>query len=355
MSNQLRTIESICSSLGRAKEQPLAVPEYTGDSNLGIGLAVESMKRHTTDEGWQIFAGLEHSGYKLYGHWLENSNTNVREILTTNPGIVVMQDKREWDVSKGSFRDDQAKFHCVDSLKGRSDIFKLTILKDAHQRPAYHRESALEIGCHAWIIYYHPKIVHHLAPYVRSEHLIRTYHSIDSSIVPDFSMANRGGCLLSGAVSSAYPLRKRLIEHVSYLPHTTILQHPGYHRNGPNNPDFMKCLSHYKVAICTSSIYGYSLRKIIEATACGCRVLTDLPVDDYLPNIDKNLIRIPHETTAQGLSLILQHLYDTYDPNTQFDFAKAAREYYDYKASGLRLVQDIASMRYSYSSGKEAA
>lgn len=356
VTNQLRTIDSTCSLLPHPSQfHPIVAPAYTGDSGKGVGLAVESMKRHTTDEGWQLFEGLEYNGYTLYGRGLPNSNTNVREIISNAIGVVVMQDKREWDVQQGNFRDDNARFHCVESLRGRTDLFKLTILKDAHQRQQYHRDSAAEIGCHAWIIYYHPKIIKHLAPYIRPEHLIRTYHSIDPTLVPEFSMRNQGGCLLSGAVSSAYPLRKRLLDWVSYLPQTTVMKHPGYQRDKCYTPDFLKVLSHYKVAICTSSVYGYSLRKIVEATACGCRVVTDLPLDDVLPLIDGNLVRVPANIAPQTMGTLLQQLYDTYDPKVQFAFAQQASEFYNFKASGLRLVQDIENLRASYSSGRGTA
>ena len=42
------------------------------------------------------------------------------------------------------------------------------------------------------------------------------------------------------------------------------LSHPGYGRSKCFTPEFLKILSIYKVAICTVSIYGYAVRKIVE-------------------------------------------------------------------------------------------
>lgn len=346
--NQLRTVDGICREF-KSESPRLPAPAYTGRSSLGAALVVESMKRHTTDEGWQIMEALQYWGYELYGYGVGNNLTDVRKILSeSQAGIVVMQDKREWDVKPGDFREKEARFTNVDELSRHPEIFKLTIIKDAHQRQGYHRESASEIGCHAWITYYHPKIITTLAPYVRPEHLIRMYHSIDSSIVPDFSTFPRSGCILSGAVSDAYPLRKRLFASHKLLPETTALRHPGYHMNGANNPEFLKTLSKFKVAICTSSVYGYSLRKLIEATACGCKVITDLPVDDVLPEIDGNLVRVPVDTSIGGMITLIKYLYDNYHVDTQKDFADKAKKFYDYRASGARLTNDIEIIRTSY-------
>ena len=107
-------------------------------------------------------------------------------------------------------------------------------------------------------------------------------------------------------------------------------------------------LSHYKAAICTSSIYGYALRKIIEATACGCVVISDLPEDECLPRIDGNIIRIEPDTSTHAVADILDRIYDTYDPHLQAYYAEAACEWYDYRLVGARLANDIEAMRSTY-------
>lgn len=362
------TVEQLIQTLPRVKCPVLPAPIYSpptiSDRVYNLGLAVESMRRHMTDEGWQIFDGLQHAGYELAGHNLATvactemggkqylDQTDVKSLLIrTMPTTVVVQDKREWDYKKGDFRDPKAQFTNVDALRSAHDVFKVTILKDAQQRPEYHRQSADEMGVHAWIVYYHPKIVKRLAPYVREQHLIRTYHSISLDYAPTIGQirsANKHGCLLSGAVSGAYPLRSALVRGINHLPETTYLVHPGYHRDGCATPKFLQVLCNYKVAICTASMYGYALRKIMEATACGCRVITDLPNDEILPAIDGNLIRVLPGITAKAMAHIIEKAIRQYDLNLQLEFAQKAQDFYDYQAVGRRLAADIESMRLSF-------
>lgn len=347
------TVKDVVDSLPEKPLDTIPAPRYYESLHQNkIGLAVESMKRHMTDEGWQIFAGLESAGYTLCGHDLPFNSTFVPYICEhTNPGTLVLQDKREWDVrrvGRGQFRDPQARFVRFKHLKNRNDIFKVTILKDAHHNNEYHRESADEIDCHAWIIYYHPEIVLRHAPYVRPRHLIRVYHTIDADIVTPYSPHNRAGAILSGAVSSVYPLRQRLARSVANLPEVDYLPHPGYHRNGCITPLFLHGLNKYKVSICTASRYGYVLRKIIESTACGCVVLTDLPEDEVVPEIDDNLVRIHPDTPTHKIAELLKQLYSEYNAEKQQYYAIKAKAYYDYRVAGARLAEEIENQRLSY-------
>lgn len=356
----LRNVEHVMKDLPTTPLPQLPVPAFNPNEyyRSKVGLAVESMKRHMTDEGWQIFAGLRSAGYLLAGHKLVTIDnevelrgglTDVRHILKiTKPGTVVVQDKREWDVSVKDFRDKEARFTNIDQLRISPHVFKLTILKDSHQRPAYHRQAADEMSCHAWIIYYHPRIVSHLATYVRPQHLIRTYHTVDSELIPPYTDKGRDGCVLSGAISTCYPLRTRLVHQRVLLPKTTYLPHPGYHMRGTQTPEFLRLLGRYKVAICTSSIYGYTLRKIIEATACGCVVISDLPVDEVLPEIDSNIFRVPAGSSASHIGGVIAHLMANYDAGKQEDLARRARQFYDYRAVCKRLSDDIEALRINY-------
>lgn len=344
------TTQDVIASLPRHPIARLPAPAYTGASSAGIGLAVESMRTHTTDEGWQIFTGLEHAGYSLCGHCLPTNEVSVPRILEHHPdaGVVVVQDKREWDLVPKDFREPRACFLNVDCLAGRPDLFKLTILKDAQQRPHYHRESAEEAGVHGFIVYYAPAIVAHLAPYLRPEHMIRVYHTIDAGLVPQAWNRSRYGCLLSGARGGAYPLRERLMRQYVRLPMTTYLPHPSYQRRKCYTPDFLKTLSIHRVAICTASRYGFALRKIVEATACGCMVITDLPVDEVLPEIDGNLIRVRPDISTDQVGALIRKACAEYDPARQNDFAQMALAYYDYRVAGLRLAADIERLRANY-------
>lgn len=369
----MRTIDQVIAALPRPNGEPLPAPRYgydltvSGEKRRGIsdgprvGLAVESMRRHMTDEGWQLFQALEQGGrYDLFGLGLRTSYTgmplvldptNVREIVDKmNPSVVVLQDKREYEGRTATAGFDQReRFTNVEALAARPDVFKLTVLKDSHSRPEYHRGSAAEIGCHAWIVYYHPRIVCHLAPYLRSRHLVRTWHTVDPGLVPPFLADRPGLALLSGALSGAYPLRTRLYHEKRRIPGLDVLPHPGYGRSGCATPEYLKTLSKYKVAVCTCSIYGYALRKIVEATACGCVVITDLPVDEEMPGgIDNNLVRITPGVSVSEFYHLLHHLWGEWDPARQEMFAERAKEWYDYRATGKRLADDIETMRRGY-------
>lgn len=358
----MRTVADVIAALApRPPMAELPAPSFLGPARDGsllkVALAVESMARHMTDEGWQIMQALEHAGYFLYARGLPitgtltRNSTNVRAIIEESlPMTVVVQDKREWEGrTAGPGFDHRETFVGVHYLRQRSDIFKLTILKDAHQQPLYHRQAADEMGAHAWIVYYHPKLVKAFAPYVRERHLIRTWHTLDSRLVPEFApAAERDGCLLSGAVSSAYPLRRRLVENVGLLHQTTLMRHPGYRRDGCATPHYLRELNKYKVAICTSSIYGYLLRKIVEATACGCIVVTDLPIDEVVPEIDANLIRVEPTITLTKLSQTLEALCNTWHEERQRRFAEAAKARFDFRVEGVRLADEIERLRSNY-------
>jgi hypothetical protein len=107
-------------------------------------------------------------------------------------------------------------------------------------------------------------------------------------------------------------------------------------------------LSKFKVAICTSSMYGYSLRKIIEATAAGCRVITDLPTDDYLPDIDGNLIRIHPDIEIKDLRSIIESAIETYNPKVQCEFSNRCVATYNYYTQSSALHEKITKLRKMY-------
>ena len=352
------TVDDVIRGLPRGQGEELVAPDYESDceckgiSDYRVGLYVESMKNHTTDEGYQIYQGLASAGYYLYAGMATDAlhqERDVRWIMREpHPHTIVLQDKREWEgltASKGF--DNRESFINVKALKGRHDVFKLTILKDAQNRNAYHHESADEIGCHAWIVYYHSRIIKHVAPFVRERHLVRTYHTVDKDIVPPYTDKNRKNkALLSGAISGAYPLRQRL--HKASAGKWDYRMHPGYGRTRCDTPEYIKALSHYKVAICTASKYGYATRKIIEATAAGCRVITDLPSNDILPGIDDNLTRVNPTSSASQIAQLVDALVKSYDPIDQYNYSEIAKTYYDYRKMGKKLADDIEAMRSGY-------
>jgi hypothetical protein len=242
----------------------LAPPNYYyKSSGSKIGLSVPSMANHMSDEGWQLFLGLKHGGYDLCGssgavfpqsNFLKYSSVDLETILdSTNINTLVVQDCREWDSKHHSLASKDEHYKNVEILKYRDDIFKVGVVKDSHQNPKYFRDFFNSIGCHAWICYYHPNVVSHLASYVRREHLLRTYHTVDSCSIPEFQRDKREGTLLSGAVySHVYPLRNYIQNNLKQFPSVSQLKHPGYHKNGTNTNSYLETLNQFKVAICTS-------------------------------------------------------------------------------------------------------
>lgn len=347
----MRTTAQIINSVPPRICEQLPTPPYHYEParKTRIGLAVESMKRHMTNEGWEIFDGLKRNGWQLSGYGID-ARVNVREIEAEfSPSTILLQDKREWEgLTAGGFKGQfPERFTDVESLKSKPNVFKLTILKDAQGRLDYHRHSADEIDAHAWVVYYHPKVVKHLSPFVREEHLVRTYHTIDAASVPDFKTSGRDNCLLSGAVSNAYPLRRRLWRDARQFG-WHVLNHPGYHRNGSLTPIYLAGLNKYKVAVCTSSVFGYALRKIIEATACGCKVITDLPVDEVLPEIDGNLIRVDMGNSNREIASLVKDACAKWDVGEQVQWASTAKLRYSHTFETRRLSAEIESLRLVY-------
>lgn len=350
-----RTVQDVIDGLQSPGTPLIPPPPYVPltDSlhDRKIFLAAMSMRHHTTDEGWQLTKALEHGGFRLTGKGTQVNHTDVPTIVSsTCPGVLVVQDQREWEgltAGKRGYSDES--YTNIRYLQRRNDIFKLTVLKDAQQKPEYHSQSAEDMSCHAWIVYYHPDIVTHVAPYVRRRHLVRTYHSIEPDHVPPYSSEGRKGCIISGAIARhSYPLRTLLFRKAKALPQTYAHPHPGYRASGSHTPGYLKLLSKFKISIATSSKYGYALRKIVEATACGCRVITDLPVDDVMPHIDSNLIRVPRGCTWKPVAEMIPRLLESYNPEFQEHMVKEAIKYYDWRACGERLANDIENLRGSY-------
>lgn len=328
------------------------MPAYVHDPDRPARdfLAVAAFQRHMTDEGWQLQEGLRHAGYRLWGHGYPDADVDVNTILKkTQPGVMIVQDKREWDSGRAGCFEKGHDFRHVEVLARDPSIFRVTICKDAHQDPGYHADFANQIGCHAWITYYHADAICPLSAYLRRQHLLRTWHSVDADKVPPYSPDNRRTCLLSGAHGMrVYPLRHRLFRNAQYLPVETR-EHPGYAAEGCDTDNFLFALAHYKVAICTASSLNYALRKIIEATACGCRVITNLPAWDALPMIDGNLIRVPSHISLPEISALISRAANEYDPATQAAFAAAACDFYDFRRRGRELAAAIDALRQNYS------
>lgn len=349
----MRTVSDIVCREERPGITALPRPEYRiGHSANGhstkLFMGVSIFERHMTDEGYQLQLGMSASGYVLTGNGLTLAVDDTREVVELNPEVVILQDKREWDIGSDICWDKNANFKNIELLRSRDDIFKVTVLKDSQHNPEYHMESAREIGCHAWIIYYHPEIVTHLAPYVRPEHVIRTYHMLNPNDVPGYSSDRLDMAILSGATNSdVYPMRTRLYRSMG-MPNVYVKCHPGYKPRGHRTPEYLRELSRFKVAICTSSKYGYALRKIIEAAACGCKVITDLPRDEVMPEIEDAIVRVEPTISAGEVSSLVDALCREYDSQTHAAISSNAIRFYSYTRQCAAISERIESMRHGW-------
>lgn len=340
------TTQDIIDSLNDyPKEPPLPAPAYQPREGSRAALMVPSMERHMSNEGWQLALALQAGGYKLHGRDL-GLGTDVAEILAKdNPAVVFVQDQHEWNSGHLAHRSEF--FNNSELLAQRPDVFKLTVMKDTHRQYESNKRYSQGVGCNAWITYYSVPITLHTLSWLRPQHVIRTYHTVDSEMVPRYDPNARRPCLLSGSLGGAYPLRERV--HKANLPNVDYLKHPGYGNHGTSTNAYLYELSRFKVAICTASKFGYALRKIIEATACGCKVVTDLPVDEVLPDIDGNLVRVEPNIPMHEFHQLVLRLAEDYDADAQEYWAKWAKSRYDYHLEGVRLAGEIEKVRSSYS------
>lgn len=346
------TIKTILDRFSLSSDSVLVAPKYEcKDCSSGacLVLGVESLKRHITDEGWQLQEGLAKSDYYLCGKDLAVNTVDVKQILNAfNVKTVVIQDPKEWDIGPLGFRDKTAKFQNIDALINRHDIFKVMITRDVHQRPVWYKRYSDMLGIHAWTTYYHPLIAARVAPYIRPEHLLRTYHSVNLDDIPEFNEYRLDSLISGYNLSSLYPLRSRIIRSKSVIPGLNYLQHPGYSLGKCYTREYLQILDRYKVSICTCSKYGYALRKIIESVICGCIAVTNLPEDEKLPIIDDYLFRISSDTNMSDLGKIIVNLYNHYDNGIQKDVIEKAKLFYGYQNLGSILANDIEKLRVNY-------
>jgi hypothetical protein len=294
---------------------------------------------------------MEAAGYELWGKGFgENAETDARRIIEqANPAVAVVQDKREWDAHKPGCFDKQAGFAHTRELGRHDDTFRATIIIDAHQDPTYHRQAHKEIKAHAWLHYYHRDIVCLFCPWLRPEHMLRIYHSVNRDNVPEFTADRPGDALVAGAIDAigTYPLRRMIIESVNRggLPGVEYLPHPGYGANGSATPGFLERLSRYKVLIVTCSIFGYAIRKLFEGVAAGCTVITDLSEHDELPEIDGALVRVPSDISMRDLGEVVRATVADWDAECARENAETCLGYYDWRPAGVRVAGQIDELR----------
>lgn len=300
------------------------------DRSLGrYFFALKDFNRHMTDESWQFQLGMEAAGYMLVGKGFPVSEQDCRRAMAEwQIDVALVADRREWDASRAGCFDKTAAFANLEALDNLR-VFRGTIVKDMWRDHEWTRAWHKALNPHVYLHYYNPQQVMRLYPWIRPEQLIRIWHTLDADKVPEVNYeAKQDVALLSGATGWAYPLRTRLFQ--ANLPNVHTLRHPGYGNTGSHSQRFLEVLCRYKVAICTSSIFCCTLRKPIEATACGCVVITDLPPEEAYPAIDGNMVRVPCDITDADMKKVVDKCIREYDPARQAKFAVLARRTFDY-------------------------
>lgn len=314
-------------------------------NNVFLGL--RSFETHMTDESWQLQLGMEAAGWSLCGKGLKHHTSDVPIIIDEEkPQSVIISDQREWDPDNPCCLDKGEAFQRLEALSTVPNRY--TVLKDCqhHVTPFYEYMESVNAPLD-FITYYSDDIVRALCPYASTRRLYRTYHSIASDAIPPFEWMRASPAwpkkvLLSGAVVPYYyPLRWRLSTERHKVRDMDVLDHPGYGMAGSHTNRYLSILSGYKVAIATASIYQYALRKIIEASACGCVVITNLAASQRLPAIDDNLVRVSDDISFKDLNDVLADAVSQWDADRQFAIAEDAKSYYDYKATTKRLSDDL--------------
>jgi len=296
---------------------------------------------HMTDEGAQLQDGLVLAGWDIAGYGYGPSETDIPTILQHRPETrrVFVQDRRDWDAlaSTGCFNP-KVHFTGLEVLGTRPDLTVFTVVKDAGTVVEFQRQTCELICPAAVVVYYHPDSVYRVSPWLRTYRLVRTYHSVDRAACPPLDahgMFRRRG-VVSGAISSVYPVRTRAAENARRL-RIDYAPHPGYGNSGCATPAYLSLLANYRVSVATASAYGFALRKIIESVAVGCTPVTNLPEYDVLPYIDGALVRISANAPLAELADAIHRADVGWDLARVNHYAALARTHYDWMVVGQRL------------------
>lgn len=312
-----------------------------------IMLANIDYRNHTTNEGNELQEGLSAAGWCLVGAGFLDSNTDVSAILKHHqPEAVIVHDKRDWDKNNAGCFNPAVSFRELGVLASRDDIFKATVVKDAGSMIEYHRRFCEEVKANAVITYYHDDSILPLSPWLRNYRRVRTYHSVDTiETVSKIDLTlPRMKAVVSGAVSSVYPLRQQVIRNRDSIG-CDVITHPGYSNKKSHTPEYLNRLSRYRVHIATASAYNFALRKIIESVAVGTTPVTNLPEYDYLPEIDGALVRLPANATTADVCAAVEYANAKWNLDERLYWAERAQGWYDWRRMGMRLSNLIAEAR----------
>lgn len=298
-------------------------------------------RRHMTTEGDQFQTGLEAAGWTIAGTGFDDLLDVPTILARYRPARIVVHDPRDWDpASPIAFRKDLG-FQRIAALR-TAEVYTAVVVKDAASSLAYQSKFFRDVRADAAIVYYAPRAIWVNAPWLQAVPLVRTYHSVDADDLARIPLTiERRAVVVSGALSKAYPLRQRVVRD-SHVLGVDVIPHPGYGNRGARTPDYCRTLAGYKVSIATASMYGFALRKIIEAVAVGCTVITDLPALDVLPEIDGALVRVKPTIGTAEIAGVIAEAVTAWDPLERAAWAARARAFYDYRAIGRRLSMNLA-------------
>jgi len=321
---------------------------------MNVLLAITTADRHM-DNGRALFRrGLETAGWMAAccGARAPSLNcTDLAEVIArAQPRVVVAYsryewDSREWNGGRPLLTEPvlpEYCFHGFEALLERDDITRVAILHDARSVMAEQRRWLADYRPHIVLGWYHARAVLPFWPEVDPAVYERTYHVLDPAVVPHVTGEPRRTCLVSGAENHhVYPLRTmalraaragRLGADVDAIPH------PGYAHNGSCSAAYLQTMARYKVAVCTASAYQFALRKLFEATAAGCKVITDLAEWDDLPEIDGNLVRVAPDISEHDLGEVIHHAAAHWNADEQRHYAELTCARYDYRVECALVV-----------------
>lgn len=297
-------------------------------------LANGDLKNHVTDEGEQLQAGLEAVGWTLAGFGYGDGCVDVPTLLKRHqPRIVLISAREDWDASSPGCFDKRCSFNRISALASHRDIFKVSVVKDCPGVYDRRRGWCEEIKTDAALLYYHPESMLAVSPWLAQYRLMRTWHTIDAERCCELLQSEepRKNCVVSGANHPAvYPLRSLVVRKAHKIGFD-VLTHPGYEIRRCDSARYQSELAKYKVHLATASIYGFSLRKIIETVAVGTVPITNLPAYDELPEIDGALHRVDSNIATSSLKLIAQDLAERWNSPERLEWARRCWDFYDWR------------------------
>jgi hypothetical protein len=313
---------------------------------------LEPFARHMDGLCWLLMRGLALAGWQVVGHGFPapgDTTDVIGAVVRFAPRCVLFWTGPEWGTSRPEHRalgvTDAHVFRGWERLKSdHPRILRGTFIVDAGSNREAQRDWHIRLRPHVYLSPYHPTSVVRLNAHILREQIIRYHHPIEPEQLPAVEPRD-GRCVISGATGTCYPLRcaAKVAAHRGALGHgITVIEHPGYHDHGNASVDYARTLALSRVALATSSVYGFALRKHIEATAVGCRVVTDLPEFDRLPEIDENLVRVRRDVPMPRLAQLILQLADSWQLEVQRVRATQARAFYDYRAVGARITAALA-------------